>query len=283
MKEKTKMASTIVDTVVFDCIRSYQSAAENAGLLTDVLTVGSINTASDTIAQLLSINTEQNLENNQNKDNSQQSKNNLSLLEDPIKPSYDTARTLRLSLFGLADGAVSHIWFLALDSVVGEGQGLFDTLLKTAADAFVYTPLWCAWFLAFMTIIEPNPESIFINSDDSISNRFQSVFNVWSSDWFELFQGNLGFFLPLTSLIYGFVPREGRVLAFSVASLVYTIILSLWNESRGKDDTFVPVVDMELCAVDDIEQNCAPVPRPSRAILPFRLRRVAVKARRYFL
>jgi len=46
--------------------------------------------------------------------------------------------------------------------------------------------------------------------------------------------GNMGFFLPLTGLFYGIVPREQRVLAFSAASLVYTTILSLWKGARDR-------------------------------------------------
>ena len=54
------------------------------------------------------------------------------------------------------------------------------------------------------------------------------------SAWAELYRGNVGFFLPLTGLIYGFVPIGERVLAFGVASLVYTTILSLWNNARER-------------------------------------------------
>jgi len=267
LEERTRVSSTISDTVL-DYFNSYESAAVNAGLITDILTCGTFNTVSDTVAQFLTGNIE--LQNDRG--NSQQN-NRQSREDDPIDTPYDSGRTLRLALFGLADGAVSHIWFLTLDSVVGDGQGLSDTLLKTAADALLYTPLWCAWFLAFITIIEPGT--------NPITTRFQSIFSVWRSDWLELFQGNLGFFLPLTGLIYGYVPREERVLAFGLASLIYTTILSLWNQSRGKDDTVVPVVNMELCDVDDPDKECVPVPRPPRAVLPFRLRRVVVKAQRY--
>lgn len=272
MRNRAKISSTVAETI-FDFARSYESAAENAGLLTDVLTCGSINTASDTVAQFLTFK-ELKTENDEVKNNEQDS----SRSDFP----YDGARTLRLALFGLADGAVSHVWFLALDSVVGDGQGLFDTLVKTAADALVYTPLWCAWFLAFMTFIEPANNNLSGNNNGSIAARFQSVFVVWGSDWLELFRGNVGFFLPLTGLIYGYVPREERVLAFGLASLVYTTILSLWNQSRVTRDKAIPLMNMELCEVDDVDKECVPAPRPSRAILPFRLRRIVVKASRGF-
>eukprot|EP00586_Coscinodiscus_wailesii_P012325 CAMPEP_0172506588 /NCGR_PEP_ID=MMETSP1066-20121228/196415_1 /TAXON_ID=671091 /ORGANISM="Coscinodiscus wailesii, Strain CCMP2513" /LENGTH=203 /DNA_ID=CAMNT_0013283675 /DNA_START=268 /DNA_END=879 /DNA_ORIENTATION=+ len=154
-----------------------------------------------------------------------------------LRYNYNAPRTQRLALFGLADGAVSHTWFLGLDSVVGEGQDLFDTVLKTAADTLVYTPLWCAWFLAFMTIFEEeemkNGDAFDDLSPAPMSVRIRSIPSVWRSDWLELLRGNLGFFLPITGLIYGLVPREERVLAFGVAGLIYTTILSLWNQSRN--------------------------------------------------
>mmetsp|Transcript_27378 Transcript_27378/g.41441 ORF Transcript_27378/g.41441 Transcript_27378/m.41441 type:complete len:307 (+) Transcript_27378:77-997(+) len=269
MQGRTRVASLISDAI-FDLARAYESAAESAGLKTDILTGGTINAISDTFAQCIAVDNEGSYE-----------KQRKSALDTTLDFAYDSARTLRLSLFGLFDGAVSHLWFLALDLMVGQGQGLFDTVLKTVADASVYTPLWCLWFLAFMTMMKPHTNS---ELHDSMALRFQSIFDVWKSDWLELFRGNLGFFLPLSGLIYGFVPREERVLAYGLASLIYTTILSLWNQNRGQSDTLVPIVNMELCDVDNVNTKaCVPVPRPPRAALPFRLRRVVVKARRTFL
>jgi len=184
---------------------SYEYAAENYGLATDVMTAGCINTASDTLAQLR-----------------ERSAPNGTV----GRKTFESIRTLRLATFGLFDGAVSHIWFIGLDGVVGEGQGLADTLVKTAADAMVYTPLWCAWFLAAMCALESPTLS-------SVAGRIRSVPSIWRSDWAELLRGNVSFFLPLTGIFYGFVPRDERVLAFGLAGFIYTIILSLWNESRA--------------------------------------------------
>ena len=222
--------------MVFDPAEVWSVASD--GLVVDMLTCACINTASDTLAQA----TER--------------------FQSSSAASFDGARTQRLGSFGVADGGVSHVWFLALDGVVGEGQGMLETAVKTAADALVYTPLWCAWFLVAMALLEGRD----LGSVPAIVRR----------DWLELFRGNLGFFLPLTSLIYGFVPREGRVLAFGVASLVYTTILSLWNSARVPESA-----ELELCAVDDPDPACEPLPRPTRAVLlPMRARRVLADARR---
>jgi len=212
-----------------------------AELLSDVLTSGTINTISDCVAQFLeSVATNAttiitNTENSEIKTAVSEEQN------------YDWIRTQRLAVFGLADGVVSHLWFLELDELLGEGQGLFDTAMKTAADTLVYTPIWCAWFLAAMALLEGNERSIEASNvsntlesssnNNNISTRIQSIPRIWRSDWLTLLRGNLGFFLPITGTIYGIVPREERVLAFGVAGLVYTTILSLWNQSREGNDS----------------------------------------------
>lgn len=220
-----------------DAWAAYEAAADSNSLLTDILTCASINTISDSVAQSL----ERSLPNN-------------------AVAEQDAQRTANFALFGLADGAVSHVWFEALDAVVGEDGTLMETLLKSAGDALVYTPLWCAWFLAAFVVLE--------------RRDVRTIPRVVSSEWLELFSGNLGFFLPLTFGIYGFVPRDERVLAFGVASLVYTTILSLWNSGRGAEE------EVELCRVDgDADGACEALPRPPRSSVPFGVRRVLVRAR----
>merc|ERR1719329_1313847 len=70
----------------------------------------------------------------------------------------------------------------------------------------------------------------------AVPHSLRRVPSIWRSDWLDLLRGNLGFFLPFTSLIYALVPRERRVFAFGMASLIYTTILSLWNSKRARAD-----------------------------------------------
>ena len=213
--ELTAMVPTNVG--LLDMLHSYEYAVENYGVATDILTSGCINTASDTLAQL------------REQGGSGAALNSTSTTR---RSKFDSVRTLRLATFGLLDGAVSHVWFVGLDGLVGDGQGLVDTLVKTAADTFVYTPVWCAWFLATMAVLESPTVG-------EVTGRVRSIPEIWREEWGELLRGNIGFFLPITGFIYGLVPRENRVLAFGIASLVYTTILSLWNESRpGKVITY---------------------------------------------
>lgn len=222
-----------------DLWASYEAAADSNSLLTDIATVCVLNSLSDTAAQL----TETQLR--------------------ATAGAFDPVRTGRFFAFGIADGALSHAWFEVLDGAVGDDGTLVQTLEKVAGDALVYTPLWCLWFLAAFVLLEGRP--------------WRSIPTVIGSEWLELFRGNIGFFLPLTGLIYGFVPRDERVLAFGAASLVYTALLSLWNSARPAGD-----LAAELCDLDALDGDCVAIPRPPRAAaaLSVGVRRALVTARR---
>ena len=226
-----------------DLWASYEAAADSNSLLTDIWTSAIIHPVSDAAAQL----TETQLR---------------------AKAPFDPVRNGRFLVYGAADGVLSHAWFEVLDGVVGTDGTLVQTLEKVAGDALVYTPLWCVWFLAAFAVLEGRP--------------WRSIPSVISADWLELFRGNLGFFLPLTGLIYGFVPRDERVLAFSAASLVYTAILSLWNAARPAGDLGRLNLAAELCDLDDLDADCVALPQPPRAAaaLSVGVRRALVTARR---
>ena len=142
-----------------DLWASYEAAADNNSLLTDIWTSAIIHPVSDAAAQL----TETQLR---------------------AKAPFDPVRNGRFLVYGAADGVLSHAWFEVLDGVVGTDGTLVQTLEKVAGDALVYTPLWCVWFLAAFAVLEGRP--------------WRSIPSVISADWLELFRGNLGFFLPLT-------------------------------------------------------------------------------------
>ena len=123
----------------------YETAAETNGLLVDMITCACINTISDSAAQAT------------------ERSSLLALLpfhdeapaaSGPGSPEQDVTRTARFGVFGVFDGAVSHGWFLALDSLVGDDGSVVETLAKVVGDALVYTPLWCIWFLAAFVLLE---------------------------------------------------------------------------------------------------------------------------------
>ena len=187
----------------------YEAAADSNSLATDMVTAGTINVMSDSIAQAT------------------EGTNPFASRATPTTGGPDFRRIARFGSFGSVDGALSHLWFFALDAVVGEEGTITETILKVVADQLVYTPIFCAWFLAAFVLLE--------------GRDVRSIPSVLRADWFELYRGNAGFFLPLTGLIYGFVPRDERVLAFGLGSLVYTWILSLWNSARDEARNEPPV------------------------------------------
>eukprot|EP00520_Triparma_pacifica_P001663 CAMPEP_0118642514 /NCGR_PEP_ID=MMETSP0785-20121206/5873_1 /TAXON_ID=91992 /ORGANISM="Bolidomonas pacifica, Strain CCMP 1866" /LENGTH=300 /DNA_ID=CAMNT_0006534065 /DNA_START=161 /DNA_END=1059 /DNA_ORIENTATION=- len=160
----------------------------------------------------------------------------------------DVPRTLNYLRFGIFDGALSHYWFILLDSLILPTplNPTLQNISKVILDATVYTPIWCCWFLFYMSITSIPP-----------TNPFTSI----SKTFLPLYLGNIGFFLPLTFLIYSQVPIEGRVLAFGTASLIYTTFLSGWNKKREEDIGTLELggLNMEFCSVvdddnDDVEK-----------------------------
>lgn len=184
-----------------DLWRAYEAAAESNSLATDMVTCGCMSTVGDSVAQL----TER-------------------CSEEASAACQDMTRTARFGAFGFADGAVAHVWFRALDATVGDDGTMQQTLIKMASDALLYTPIWCVWFLTAFVVLE--------------RKDVRSIPNVVRNEFNELYRGNLGFFLPLTGIIYGCVPVSSRVLAEELANFVYTTFLSLWNHGR----TEIPAV-----------------------------------------
>ena len=163
---------------------------------------------------------------------------------------WSIARVARLGFFGVPDGALSHIWFVVLDDVIGPvvgDNGQLQTFLKVVADGkkkklrpdsaspqrsplsrptlsdslysamvrgggcggggsmplasrrsdgrdrfspvFNFLPLpyaapRCAWFLGAFVVLE--------------GRDVRTIPRVIRNEWFELYRGNLGFFLPIT-------------------------------------------------------------------------------------
>lgn len=202
-------------------------------LVSDCLTCAIINAASDSLAQ------------------------RSSPPSDSPFSALDLNRTATYVTFGLFDGGLSHVWFTGLDAAVGADQSSLPQLgCKVALDAALYTPLWCVWFLAYMSVASSYGVASFI---DILSDVRKTL----KESWLELYRGNLGFFLPLTALIYGTVDVDRRVLAFGIASLVYTTVLSAWNAGRGEEGDV-------LCAVSVFDESddpgsCGDIGAPARS------------------
>ena len=91
----------------------YEAMADANSLWTDVATSSALNVASDSIAQA--------------------AERTPLVRRTPLFPSstgLDVERVVRFGAFGAADGAVSHAWFAALDSVVGDDGTLTETCVR---------------------------------------------------------------------------------------------------------------------------------------------------------
>ena len=119
------------------------------------------------------------------------------------RAAIDRTRLLRFATFGFFDGAVGHSWFIALDSVI-KGTGNVQVIEKIALDTLIYTPLWCLWFVVAQSLLKRNFDVI-----TSVRN-----------EWRELAWLDLGFFLPLSCIVYSVVPLESRVTGI-ISSLQY--------------------------------------------------------------
>eukprot|EP01036_Dinobryon_divergens_P036140 gene36140-46988_t len=179
-----------------DVAETYQSIMANNGLLADMVTVLGTTSLSDFIAQ--------------------STEKSQSLLANNALPTrFDSNRLLRFTIFGFLDGAVGHGWFQLLDQVINGNGGIF-VVEKIAADSLIYTPVWCFWFVSAMSVLKGNFD----------------ITQALKSEWKELLWIDLGFFLPLSCIVYSVVPLESRVTVFAVASVIYTVVVSLWNEQK---------------------------------------------------
>ena len=98
------------------------------------------------------------------------------------------------------------------------------TVERVALDQLLLTPVWCVWFISCMT---------FISKCDGTSSK--SLRSNVSGAYMELLLFTWTFFLPVSIFVYSSVPFESRVLAFSAANILYTILTSLWSQVRLGD------------------------------------------------
>ena len=177
------------------------------------------------------------------------------MLRNADEPALEAASSVcvrrvgRYAAFGLLDGCVSHYWFSALDDalpapllpptvVPSDGSALppaiMDAVLvaeKVVADLVCFTPLWCAAFLFCMEAMRSGFRQTTIGFGAGLAAARVKA------DWFELYTGNVAAWLPINALIYGVVPLQRRVLAFSVATLLYTLVLSAWDAAKAERTT----------------------------------------------
>jgi hypothetical protein len=156
-----------------------------------------------------------------------------------VLSALDVDRLKRFATFGAMDGAVSHWWYHFVEaesakwpavSFLPEGPGRVAQMV--AADMLVFSPFWCAFFLAAMTVLawNQNPPGPGPGPKTPRGSLPNAVLVRLSNSWSTLYLGDLLAWIPLNSVLYGLVPADNRVQAFGVINLAYTAVLSWWSE-----------------------------------------------------
>lgn len=177
------------------------------GIITDTLTLGTISTAGDFVAQFA-----------QKQSLISRFPPDLLSQGHTIISSLDVERTQRFAVFGLFDGIITHSWYFSLNNFV-QGSDFNAIAQKVMADALIYQPIWCLYFLLLMTYFE--------------KKSIDTVFDTLKADWWELFANSSWFYVPLSCFVYGFVPPENWLITFSSASFIFNILLSMWKSSKS--------------------------------------------------
>ena len=188
-------------------VRESYDASEGSYLM-DMMTVSVSNIVSDSIAQI----------------SEQRSKSS---------PILDPQRLLRFAVFGFFDGAVGHQWFLILNHFI-PGTAPIDLLNVMTADIFIYTPIWCLWYLFGMSILQGKDAEHIITT---IRQEFKELLGI-----------DVLFFLPVSLLVFTTVPLNRRVLAFSFFELIYTAIVSHWSHEHLEVDE-PPAIQQDVTAL----------------------------------
>ena len=205
-------------------------------------------------------------------------------------------RLRRFATFGAFDGVLSHYWYRWLDdaadtwptfeAISGLGRssgvaglirvqpladvpvdatavtdgGVSRVVEMVAADLIVFSPWWCALFLAAMAAMTH------FESDAAPSARGagKAAMRRLRSSWKTLYLGDLIAWIPLNGILYGLVPVDNRVRAFGVINLLYTVVLSLWAERTRRAERLADA-GARVEAFDAFGSNISPVASPKKA------------------
>jgi len=129
-------------------------------------------------------------------------------------------QSARYAIIGLMDGAMSHHWYIWVDSVVLD-SGLLGVVKKVAWDQVLLTPVWATGFITILAVLEgKGPRGIVAKL---------------KSDWFSVcYESNL-FWVGANAVNYWLVPLEHRVLGFCIATFIFTVYLSFTKSPADED------------------------------------------------
>lgn len=205
--------------------KSCEDVLISQGLLNDAVVMGATSTVGDLIAQF-----SQGMSDDDSKD----------FTSSRFSSFMDFSRVKKYSVFGVADGVVSHVWVYSLAALF-QGQSYLDTVYSIFADSLFYTPLWCVWFLSAMAALEKK----------CLVSFFSGSFH---TEWRSLIKISLGFYVPLNCVVYSMVPVQHRVIAFALGSLLNTALVSYWSDSTRVTNS-INQIDVEKSISELIQES----------------------------
>ena len=132
---------------------------------------------------------------------------------------FDLKRCARFFILGGAlVGPAVHWWYGTIVSLL-PGQTPARVILRVCADQFLFSPVCLSAFLSSLWTLE----STQIVGDETKHEPFQQKLK---SELPGVLQANWGFWFPVLSLNFGFVPLKFQVLFSNVASLAWNGYLS---------------------------------------------------------
>ena len=228
----------------------YGSWLNRRPLITKCVTSSLIAMGGDFVQQTLEINQFKNIQNqnqnplkhknknnsnNNNNNNNTHSENETSLSPSSLSAySYSVIRTFRFFLFGgLVVAPIFHVWFGALDSVVGRmmAKNLLSTAIsnspkkigfvKLLIDQTVMAPLFTLIFFVSMGILENlSPSGIWEKTKNGYPQALMGNYVVW----------------PLSQFInFSFIPLQYRVLWLNGTGFGWNAFLSKVNATKKLD------------------------------------------------
>jgi hypothetical protein len=127
---------------------------------------------------------------------------------------FDLKRCGRFFILGGAlVGPAVHWWYGTLVSLL-PGQTPARVVMRVCADQFVFTPICLSAFLSTLWTLESTKLVGDETVHDPIPEKLQK-------ELFGVLQANWGFWFPVLSINFGFVPLKFQVLFSNVASLVW--------------------------------------------------------------
>jgi len=123
-------------------------------------------------------------------------------------------------VMGSLDGWFTHLWYVWIDyaTMFMASTPALKLFTMTVCTSFIYTPMYCALFLAVMAVLD--------------GKRGAGVLNEVKEKVVELSDLTIKTWMPLNVILFGMVPATYRVLVSMLMNYVYLIGLAMWESGK---------------------------------------------------